>query len=63
MACYEVVPVYGREPFRMPQHLARLRHGLDGVGMTHPMSDAASIDLVRALVAKQPFADQAVYFR
>jgi D-alanine transaminase len=60
---YEVVPVYGREPFRMPQHLARLRHSLDGVGMTHPMSDAAWTDLLRALVAKQPFADQAVYFQ
>jgi D-alanine transaminase len=60
---YEVVPVYGREPFRMPQHLARLRHSLDGVGMPHPMSDAAWTDLLRALVAKQPFADQAVYFQ
>jgi D-alanine transaminase len=60
---YEVVPVYAREPFRMSQHLARLRHSLDGVGMTHPMSDAAWTDLVRALVAKQPFADQAVYFQ
>ena len=60
---YEVVPVYGREPFRMPQHLARLRHSLDGVGMAPPMSDAAWTDLVRALVAKQPFADQAVYFQ
>ena len=26
---YEVVPVYARKPFRMPQHLARLQRTLD----------------------------------
>ena len=26
---YEVVPLYGREPFRLPQHLARLQRSLD----------------------------------
>ena len=25
---YEVIPAYGREPFRMPHHLARLAHSL-----------------------------------
>lgn len=60
---YEVVPVYARQPFRMPHHLARLRYSLDGVGMTNPMTDAQWTDLVHALIARQPFADQAVYFQ
>lgn len=60
---YEVVPVYARQPFRMPHHLARLHHSLAGVGMTNPMTDAQWSELVMALVAKQPYADQAVYFQ
>jgi D-alanine transaminase len=60
---YEVVPVYGRKPFRLPQHLARLRHSLEGIAMTHPMTDAQWTDTLRALIAKQPFDDQAVYLQ
>jgi D-alanine transaminase len=60
---YEVVPVYNRKPFRMPQHLARLRRTLDGVGMAHPMSDAQWVDTLQALIARHPFADQAVYLQ
>ena len=38
---YEVVPVYARQPYRMPQHLARLQHSLDGIRLPnpHPMAD------------------------
>ena len=28
---YEVIPIYGRRPFRMPQHLKRLQYSLDGI--------------------------------
>ena len=37
---YELVPVYGREPFRMPQHLARLQRSLDGIRLANPHTDA-----------------------
>ena len=60
---YEVVPVYGREPFRMAQHLARLQRSLDGIGMPNPHSSAQWEAIIRELVAKQPFADQGVYFQ
>ena len=60
---YEVIPVYGREPFRMPHHLARLSHSCDGIGLANPHADAEWERLVRELVARQPFDDQAVYLQ
>jgi len=60
---YEVIPVYGREPFRMPHHLARLSHSCDGIGLPNPHGDAEWERLVRELVARQPFDDQAVYLQ
>jgi D-alanine transaminase len=60
---YELVPVYGREPFRMPHHLARLQHSLDGIGLTNPYTEAQWSTVIRELIARQPFADQGVYFQ
>jgi D-alanine transaminase len=60
---YEVVPVYQREPFRLPHHLARLQRSLDGIGMANPHTNAQWESLVRELVARQPFDDQGVYFQ
>lgn len=37
---YEVIPVYSRHPFRLPEHLRRLQHSLDGIRLANPMSDA-----------------------
>ena len=60
---YEVIPVYHRAPFRMPHHLKRLQYSLDGIRLANPMDDAAWDALVRDLVARQPFDDQAVYLQ
>jgi D-alanine transaminase len=60
---YEVVPVYGRRPFRMAQHLARLQHSLDGVRMRNPHDDVRWQALIGELIARQPFDDQAVYLQ
>jgi D-alanine transaminase len=60
---YELVPVYAREPFRLPHHLARLKHSLDGIGLANPYTNAQWEALVRDIVARHPFADQAVYFQ
>jgi D-alanine transaminase len=57
---YEVVPVYGRRPFRMPQHLKRLQYSLDGIRLANPHADAQWQELVSRLIECQPFADQAV---
>jgi D-alanine transaminase len=60
---YEVVPVYGRKPFRMPQHLRRLQYSLDGVRMRNPYPESRWRELIAGLVERQPFDDQAVYFQ
>ena len=60
---YEVVPVYGRRPFRMAQHLARLQHSLDGVRMRNPHDDVRWQALIGELIARQRFDDQAVYLQ
>jgi D-alanine transaminase len=60
---YEVIPVYARQPFRMPHHLRRLQYSLDGIRLANPHTEAQWDALVRELVAKQPLADQAVYLQ
>jgi D-alanine transaminase len=60
---YEVVPVYAREPFRLPHHLARLQRSLDGVRMANPHSNAQWEAIIREVIARQPFDDQGVYFQ
>jgi len=60
---YELVPIYGREPFRLPHHLARLQRSLDGIGLPNPHTDAQWEALVRSLIGRQPYANQGVYFQ
>ena len=60
---YEFVPVYRRQPFRLPQHLARLQHSLDGIRLANPHTEAEWTSIIGNLVAKQPFDDQGVYFQ
>ena len=60
---YELIPVYGRRPFRLPHHLARLQRSLDGIRLANPHSPSEWTALVADLVAKQPFDDQGVYFQ
>ena len=33
---YELIPVYGRQPYRLAQHLARLQYSLDGIRLANP---------------------------
>jgi D-alanine transaminase len=58
---YEMIPVYRRQPFRMPQHLRRLQHSLDGIRLANPHSEAQWEAIILDLVAKQPIDDQGVY--
>lgn len=60
---YELVPVYHRQPFRMPQHLARLQHTLDGIRLRNPHTRDEWQRLIGELIARQPFDDQAVYLQ
>ena len=60
---YELVPVYGRGPYRLRQHLARLQRSLDGIRLANPHSDADWEGIIRELIARQPFDDQGVYLQ
>jgi D-alanine transaminase len=60
---YELVPVYGRRPYRLPQHLARLQRSLDGIRLRNPHTDAEWEAIIGELIARMPFADQGVYFQ
>ena len=60
---YELVPVYGREPYRLRGHLARLQRSLDGIRLANPHSAAEWETIIRQLIARMAFADQGVYFQ
>ena len=60
---YEVVPVYKRLAYRLPQHLRRLRYSLDGIRLANPHSDAQWSALFLEVIARQPFVDQTVYLQ
>ena len=58
---YEMIPAYGGRPFRLPQHLARLRRSLEAVRIPEPMDAAGWTDLLERLVAANGGGDQALY--
>jgi D-alanine transaminase len=60
---YELIPVYSRRSFRLPQHLVRLQHSLDGIRLANPHSEAEWTSIISELIARQPFDDQGVYFQ
>ena len=60
---YELVPVYGRVPFRLEEHLARLERSLRETGIRNPYSRAQWRDIIFRLVDAQSFEDQGVYFQ
>jgi D-alanine transaminase len=60
---YEVVPVYSKVPFRLEEHLARLERSLAAVGIRNPYTREQWRGYIAALVERQPFEDQAVYFQ
>lgn len=60
---YEVVPVYGRKPFRMAQHLARLERSLGSLRIRNPHTLAQWEALVRQLIDSAPQGDQVIYLQ
>ena len=60
---YEVVAVYSRHPFRLPEHLQRLQRSLDGIRLPNPFSRAEWSRLIDDIVARNPEEDQAVYLQ
>lgn len=60
---YELIPVYRRKPFRLDEHLRRLRHSLDGIRLPDPMSETQWREVIGQVMAAQPADDQSVYLQ
>ena len=60
---YEVIPVYSRHPFRLPEHLARLEASLAAIRIDNPHSRAEWTGLIAKIVAANPWEDQGVYLQ
>ncbi|HUF82330.1 MAG TPA: D-amino acid aminotransferase [Burkholderiales bacterium] len=60
---YEVIPVYTRRPFRLPEHLARLARSLEAIRLANPMADAEWSQLIHELIARHAGEDQSIYLQ
>jgi D-alanine transaminase len=60
---YEVIPVYSRRPFRLPEHLRRLRHSLEAIRLANPLGDGDWARLIHDLVARHAGEDQSIYLQ
>lgn len=58
---YEVVPVYGGKPFRLPEHLERLGNSLAGIRMAPPLSVEQWEAIFQRLI--QGGEDQSIYLQ
>lgn len=60
---YEVIPAYGRRPFRLQRHLQRLQRNLDRVRISNPLDQAGWSDVFEQLMASCESEDQAIYLQ
>jgi D-alanine transaminase len=60
---YEVIPVYSRNPFRLPEHLARFERSHQAIRLPNPLSDDEWTRLVHELVTRNDGEDQSVYLQ
>src|SRR3989338_7188450 len=58
---YEVIPVYSRRAFRLPEHLRRLQHSLDGIKLANPHSDSEWTGIINELIVCNAAEDQYLY--
>ena len=60
---YEVIPVYGRQPFRLQQHLQRLDNSLTEVQIDNPHSTTEWVELLTELIRRNPEEEQSLYLQ
>jgi D-alanine transaminase len=58
---YELIPVYSRHIFRLPEHLQRLQRSLDSIKLANPCNAAEWTNIIRELVARNEPEDQYLY--
>src|SRR5580658_6936718 len=62
-AVYEVMPVYGRRPFRFAAHCERLERSLRELGMADPHSREQWHDIIATLIERNATDDTYVYWQ
>lgn len=60
---YEVIPVYGRRPFRLAEHLARLDASLTGIRMVNPHSAEQWAERIAGLIERHDEDNQSIYLQ
>jgi len=60
---YEVIPCYGRLPFRLAEHLTRLQHSLDAIKLSNPLTTAEWEKLLLQLIEHCDADDQSLYLQ
>ncbi|OFZ97690.1 MAG: D-amino acid aminotransferase [Betaproteobacteria bacterium RIFCSPLOWO2_02_FULL_62_17] len=60
---YEYIPVYSRRPFRLAEHISRLKASLAAVELADPHDDARWGEIIRKVIAANPWEDQGVYLQ
>jgi D-alanine transaminase len=60
---YEVIPVYGKRAFRLPQHLDRLESSCDAIRLDNPHNDREWQRIIEQLIAQNDANDQMIYLQ
>jgi D-alanine transaminase len=60
---YEVIPVYGGYPLRLPHHLQRLQHSLDAIRIANPLSLQQWQAIIEDIIEKHGSGDQSIYLQ
>lgn len=60
---YEVIPAYGRQPFRLQHHLTRLDNSLQAIKIQNPLSTSQWQQLIAQLIAQNHYHDQSIYLQ
>ncbi|MGB8433289.1 MAG: D-amino acid aminotransferase [Burkholderiales bacterium] len=58
---YEVIPVYGRVPLRLAEHLARMQNSLNAIHLRNPLTLEEWTRIVGQIIERNAWDDQAVY--
>lgn len=60
---YEVIPVYGKRPFRLKQHLDRLNRSCDAIRLGNPCSNREWQAIIDKLIEQHQSEDQMIYLQ
>lgn len=60
---YEVIPAYGKRPFRLEEHLQRLQNSLDGIRIGNPHTTGEWQYLIQKIIDENDGEDQSVYLQ